>query len=204
MKARERLVTRPLFLLGMPRSGTTWLSQIFESSPDFIVRLSPNYSRPLKNVLDLGSSREEWVSSFSYALHTDDEFMTQDFRRANGELGRFPPRSVGNGRAAGHQGHALSRPLPALHGAVQRSPGHLSGAASRRHAEQLVAFQGVSCTGEVRRRVEGRGLPQGRGTRGILGLRRLARPDHALFGARKAGARALPGSADTKTWCAIG
>ena len=94
MKQIERLTTRPLLLLGMPRSGTTWLSQIFESSPDFIVRLSPNYSWPLKNLLDLNSSQEEWLSSFTTALNTDDEFMTQNFRRPTGELSTFPSRSI--------------------------------------------------------------------------------------------------------------
>ena len=94
MNQIERLTNRPLLLLGMPRSGTTWLSQIFESSPDFIVRLSPNYSWPLKNHLNLSSSREEWISSFSAALTTDDEFMTHNFRRVTGELTTFSPRSM--------------------------------------------------------------------------------------------------------------
>ena len=94
MKQTERLAAHPLFLLGMPRSGTTWLSQIFESSPDFIVRLSPNYSWPLKNRLNLKSTREDWIASFSAALTTDDEFMTQRFRRVTGELSSFAPRSI--------------------------------------------------------------------------------------------------------------
>ena len=90
----ERLTKRPLFLLGMPRSGTTWLSQIFDSSPDFIVRLSPNYSWPLKNQLHLDSSREDWIANLSTALTTDDPFMTQNYRRDTGELSTFPPRSL--------------------------------------------------------------------------------------------------------------
>ena len=94
MKKVKQLVSRPLFLLGMPRSGTTWLSQIFESSPDFIVRLSPNYSCPLKNHLSLDSSGDEWISSLTAAVNTHDEFMTQNFRRATGELSTFPPRSI--------------------------------------------------------------------------------------------------------------
>ena len=88
----ERLTRRPLFLLGMPRSGTTWLSQVFESSPDFIVRLSPNYSWPLKNQLNLDSSRADWIANLSAALATDDPFMTQNNRRDAGELSAFPPR----------------------------------------------------------------------------------------------------------------
>lgn len=94
MKLIKRLADRPIFLVGMPRSGTTWLSQIFESSPDFVVRLSPNYSRPLKNQLDLASSREDWFANLSAALTTDDPFMTQNYRRDTGELSTFPPRSL--------------------------------------------------------------------------------------------------------------
>ena len=94
MNQIDRLTTHPLLLLGMPRSGTTWLSQIFESSPDFIVRLSPNYSWPLKNDLNLSSSREEWISSFTSALNTTDEFMTHNFRRVTGELSTFPLRPI--------------------------------------------------------------------------------------------------------------
>ena len=94
MNQIERLTTRPLLLLGMPRSGTSWLSQVFESSPDFVVRLSPNYSWSLKNLLELNSGREEWILSFTTALNTDDAFMTQNFRRATGELSTFAPRSM--------------------------------------------------------------------------------------------------------------
>ncbi len=83
------LADHPLFLLGMPRSGTTWLSQIFESSPDFLVRLSPNYSHPLKNQLDLHTSRDDWMSHLAAAAESDDPFMTQNWRRDTGELTTF-------------------------------------------------------------------------------------------------------------------
>ncbi len=84
------LAGRPLFLLGMPRSGTTWLSQIFESSPDFLVRLSPNYSHPLKNQIDLTASKADWIDHLSAAAESDDPFMTQNWRRDTGELATFP------------------------------------------------------------------------------------------------------------------
>ncbi len=82
-------IEETIFLLGMPRSGTTWLSQIFEASPEVVVRLSPNYSYPLKNSLTLEGGREAWLHQLSAALDTDDPFMTQDFRRDTGELTRF-------------------------------------------------------------------------------------------------------------------
>jgi len=80
------IAAAPVFLLGMPRSGTTWLSQIFEHSPDVIMRLSPNYSYPLKNMLDRTSIRADWEAQLSAALDTDDPFMTQNWRREKGEL----------------------------------------------------------------------------------------------------------------------
>ena len=90
----------PVFLLGMPRSGTTWLSQIVESAPDFEVRLSPNYSYALKNRLNLGSSREEWLQTLRVAADSDDPFMTQNWRRDTGELPRFDHVRSGQRRLA--------------------------------------------------------------------------------------------------------
>jgi len=86
MKFDRQLIYTPVFLLGMPRSGTTWLSQIFESSPQVLLRLSPNYSYPLKNMLDENSSKDDWITQLTAALDTNDPFMTQNWRRKKGEL----------------------------------------------------------------------------------------------------------------------
>ena len=83
---------RPVFLLGMPRSGTTWLSQIVESSPLSAVRLSPNYSYAFKDELTGDATAEQWRRQLDRALHSDDPFVTQNWRRDTGELGRFPKR----------------------------------------------------------------------------------------------------------------
>lgn len=80
----------PIFVLGMPRSGTSWLSQIFESSPDCLVRLSPNYSYPLKNRLSIDTSLADWLEALRLAAESDDPFMTQNWRRNTGEFTRFP------------------------------------------------------------------------------------------------------------------
>lgn len=90
----SHLQTAPLFLLGMPRSGTTWLSQILESSPHCIVRLSPNYSYPLKNRLTVTSTAADWAAVFDEAIATHDAFMTQNWRRETRELPLFPSKSV--------------------------------------------------------------------------------------------------------------
>ena len=57
----DAAVLRPVFLLGMPRSGTTWLSQIFDLSPKTCVRRSPNFSYRMKNTFAKGMTKERWV-----------------------------------------------------------------------------------------------------------------------------------------------
>ena len=75
----------------MPRSGTTWLSQIFEAHPRFITRLSPNYSYVLKNRLTPDSTEAEWRSVLGEAAATSDPFMTQNWQRDAGNLPWFEP-----------------------------------------------------------------------------------------------------------------
>ncbi len=44
---------------GVPRSGTSWLSEIFNSSPRVLFKYQPLFSYVLKDFLNPGSSREE-------------------------------------------------------------------------------------------------------------------------------------------------
>lgn len=89
MRLPADVLAAPVLLIGMPRSGTTWLSQIVESAPEFLVRLSPNYSYPLKNLLTEDSTAAEWVDVLGRAAESDDPFLTQDWRRTSGELPWF-------------------------------------------------------------------------------------------------------------------
>ena len=79
----------PIFLLGMPRSGTTWLSQVFESSPDVVVRLSPPYSYDFRGSLAAGSDAAGWREVLGGSVASDDRFLTQNWRRDSGELPEF-------------------------------------------------------------------------------------------------------------------
>lgn len=82
-------VAAPVFLLGMPRSGTTWLSQIFESAPQCVVRLSPPYAYDYRGRLDINSDGNEWCDVLRETINTKDPFLTQNWRRETGELTRF-------------------------------------------------------------------------------------------------------------------
>lgn len=93
MRTLNPIDASPLFLLGMPRSGTTWLSQILESHPDVCLRFSPNYSYPLKNSIDVDATTEQWLTHLKAARESNDEFMTHAYRRTTGELPTWNKRS---------------------------------------------------------------------------------------------------------------
>ncbi|SLN53509.1 Sulfotransferase domain protein [Roseovarius litorisediminis] len=82
-------VGAPIFLLGMPRSGTTWLSQIFESAPDFLVRLSPPYAYDFRGRLTETSGLADWQEVLQGVISSQDKFVTQNWRRETGELVSF-------------------------------------------------------------------------------------------------------------------
>ena len=75
------------FLMGMPRSGTSWLSQIVDSSPEVRFRLSPLFSYAFKNAVNERSSRVEWEDVLRGAYLIEDRFMAQTCQR---EAGRYP------------------------------------------------------------------------------------------------------------------
>lgn len=69
---------------GMPRSGTTWLSQIFASSPDVRLKFCPLFSYEFKNALNEESTAEDWKKLFSDVYQTNSEFLDQEYLRKNG------------------------------------------------------------------------------------------------------------------------
>lgn len=82
-----------VFLIGMPRSGTSWLSQIFDSSPEVRFRLSPLFSYALKNAVDIKSSKDEWAEYLDKVYNTEDGFMSQTVRRKEGKYPIFEEKA---------------------------------------------------------------------------------------------------------------
>ena len=76
-----------IVIVGMPRSGTSWLSQIFDSSPGVRFRLSPLFSYSFKNAVDEHSTYEDYKAVFDGAYLSRDDFMEQTRNR---ELGHYP------------------------------------------------------------------------------------------------------------------
>lgn len=78
-----------IWLNGMPRSGTSWLSQIFDSHPNVKFKLSPLFSYAFKNAMNINSTRQEWIDFFHKVYKTEDIFMDQEYRRKKGEYPIF-------------------------------------------------------------------------------------------------------------------
>lgn len=83
-----------LWLNGMPRSGTSWLSQIFDSHPDVNFKLSPLFSYAFKNEVGIDSTREQWLDFFSRVAKSEDEFVNQTYRRTTGEYPIFKNKNL--------------------------------------------------------------------------------------------------------------
>jgi hypothetical protein len=78
-----------IWLFGMPRSGTNWLSQIFDSHSNVRFKLAPLYSYALKNFVDENSPEEDWQLFYEKVYESVDEFMDQTRRRKSGEFPVF-------------------------------------------------------------------------------------------------------------------
>ncbi|WP_415391188.1 sulfotransferase family protein [Porticoccus sp. Uisw_050_02] len=77
------------WISGMPRSGTTWLSQIFSSSPDVRLKFCPLFSYEFKNSLDENSTTEDWERLFRAVYSTNSEFLDQEHLRKRGLIPSF-------------------------------------------------------------------------------------------------------------------
>jgi len=70
-------------IFGVPRSGTTWLSQILNSHPDVALRFQPLFSYGHKGSLSEHSSAVEIRTFFEEILHTQDAFATMTSETQN-------------------------------------------------------------------------------------------------------------------------
>jgi hypothetical protein len=60
---------------GVPRSGTSWLGQIFNSHPKVAFKFQPLFSYAFKNYLNLESSEKDIDDFFERILMSDDYFI---------------------------------------------------------------------------------------------------------------------------------
>jgi hypothetical protein len=84
-----------IWLNGMPRSGTSWTSQIFDSHPDVKFRLAPLFSYRFKKFLDENSDKEACKGFIKKVYnYSGDEFMEQLEMKREGHYPNFDNKNV--------------------------------------------------------------------------------------------------------------
>ncbi|MFT6896479.1 MAG: hypothetical protein ACJA13_000881 [Paraglaciecola sp.] len=78
-----------ILICGMPRSGTSWLGQIFDSSPEVAFRMEPLFAYCFKNCINNNSSIDNIIKYFNNVYLTDDSFILQSENRATGSYPSF-------------------------------------------------------------------------------------------------------------------
>lgn len=68
---------KTIAIFGVPRSGTSWLGQIFNSSPMVAYRYQPLFSFAFKDRLNPHSSAQDVASFYTELLNTKDDFVLQ-------------------------------------------------------------------------------------------------------------------------------
>lgn len=79
---------------GVARSGTSWLGEIINSSPDTAYRFQPLFSYAFKGALSEDSSREDMNRFFTGIYSSNDPFLLQQDKRDSGAYPTFHKNPV--------------------------------------------------------------------------------------------------------------
>ena len=77
-----------VIIAGVPRSGTTWLGELVNSSPEVLYRFQP-LSTPPYNKMSRGASVSAWQAYFDEIKGSDNAFVHQIEARLSGRLPTF-------------------------------------------------------------------------------------------------------------------
>jgi hypothetical protein len=102
-----------VWLSGMPRSGTTWVSQFFAASPHVRVKFCPLFSYAFKNAMSAGDSADAWRDFFHKVYRTPDDYMDQRHLRDKGLVPEFSHSNPSPGTLLikSNRFHNLTEPL---------------------------------------------------------------------------------------------
>jgi len=87
---------RALIIAGAARSGTSWLGQILDSSPDVRFRFQPLFSYAFKDRLDYESTSEDIQEFLEDLYQSKDDFLLQTDKRTSGQYPVFKKNSSEN------------------------------------------------------------------------------------------------------------
>jgi hypothetical protein len=69
---------------GVPRSGTSWLGQIFDSSPEVRYKFQPLFSYAFKDDITLNSDKKELMKYYTRLYNYKDSFLDQEDKKIKG------------------------------------------------------------------------------------------------------------------------
>ncbi|MGM0589758.1 MAG: sulfotransferase domain-containing protein [Bacteroidota bacterium] len=81
-------------IFGVPRSGTSWLGQIFNSSPNVVYRYQPIFAYSFEDSLTEESSTKEIQEFHTKLLTTDDDFVCQKKNISGNKTPKFNKRDI--------------------------------------------------------------------------------------------------------------
>lgn len=81
-------------IFGVPRSGTSWIGQIFNSSPHTAYRYQPIFSYSFEESINAQSSKQEIQKFHNALLETDDDFVLQNKNISGNETPSFSKGEV--------------------------------------------------------------------------------------------------------------
>lgn len=71
------MIEKIIVISGVARSGTSWLGQIINSSPEVVYKFQPLFSYAFKNYLNHKSNKENYTNFFEKLYNTKDSFLDQ-------------------------------------------------------------------------------------------------------------------------------
>jgi len=78
------MFNRVIFICGVPRSGTSWIGQILDSSPQTAYRFQPLFSWAFKDNIGLDSDKKQCEAFLQNVYYTSDAFVLQTERKQQG------------------------------------------------------------------------------------------------------------------------
>jgi hypothetical protein len=85
---------RNVAIFGVPRSGTSWIGQIFNSSPQTAYRYQPIFSYSFKESIDAQSNQQEIKIFYKALFETTDDFVQQNRNISGNKTPSFSKKDI--------------------------------------------------------------------------------------------------------------
>ena len=87
------MIEKVIYIGGVARSGTSWIGQIFNSSPIIRFRFQPMFSYEFRGRIDEDSSSDEYQKFYEDLFNTESDFLNQKDKVDKGLYPRFDKKN---------------------------------------------------------------------------------------------------------------